>query len=368
MLLTRLRAENYRNIETVDISFEKGVNLLFGDNAQGKTNALECIYCFARGKSFRGAADADLVRFGERGFFSEISFLNKEREQTLSYRFRDGERKRERNGVSLLKQSDMIGHFRAVLFYPEHLQLIKGGPCERRGFLNIAISQCYPVYLKLYADYMRILENRNCLLRLSQKGFPSDAAELSSWSEALAGAAAEIHFYRKQYVSSLEEYAKYLLRDLSGEKEALSLAYESDTKGDSVKELQIAYQRRFSEQIAREIAAGCTLSGIHRDDLAVSLNGVSARGFASQGQQRSIVLSLKLAEGEVSKRITGEYPVFLFDDVLSELDERRRAYVLSDPGERQFILTACEKAGFDEESVHMIPVFGGCFGKKKELA
>ena len=362
MLLLGLRAENYRNIERVDISFEKGVNLLFGENAQGKTNALECIYSFARGKSFRQASDADLVRFGSEGFSAEISFRNKERDQTLAYRFSKGERRRERNGIVLTKQSDMIGHFRAVLFYPEHLQLIKGGPAERRGFLNSAISQCYPVYLKLYADYTRILENRNCLLKLAQKGMPCDAAELMSWSEALAQTATKIHLYRKKYVSSLETHARLLLRHLSGERESLSLFYESDTAGETEEELRLAYFKALSEDVRREIMAGCTMTGVHRDDLGVNINGISARSFASQGQQRSIVLALKLAEGEVSREITGDYPVFLFDDVLSELDEGRRAYVLSDPGERQFILTACETSGFNRETVRMIPVSGGCFG------
>ena len=365
MILLGLRAENYRNIEKADISFEKGVNLLFGENAQGKTNALECIYSFARGRSFRGTADADLVRFGASGFHTEISFRNKEREQTLSYRFSEGERHRERNGVSLSKQTDMIGHFRAVLFYPEHLQLIKGGPAERRAFLNVAISQCYPVYLKLYADYSRILENRNCLLKFAQKGMPCDATELLSWSEALAEAAADIHLYRRKYVSALKLHADPLLRDLSGMKETLSLTYDSDTEGENRQELRDAYMKQFTDLVQKEIAAGCTLHGIHRDDLSVMINGISARSFASQGQQRSIVLALKLAEGEVSREITGEYPVFLFDDVLSELDEKRRAYVLSDPGERQFILTACESAGFDPHSVCMIRVSGGCFGKER---
>lgn len=365
MVLLRLRAENYRNIESADISFEKGVNLLFGENAQGKTNALECIYFFARGKSFRTAADADLVRFGTQGFRTEISFRNSERDQTLSYRFAAGERRRERNGVLLTRQTDMIGHFRAVLFYPEHLQLIKGGPAERRHFLNIAISQCYPVYLKLYADYTRILENRNSLLKFAQKGMPCDMAELESWSEALASAAASIHLYRQRYIDSLKKYADPLLRDLSGTREALSLAYDSDTEGDDERSLRAAYYSHFTENKNKEISAGCTLYGVHRDDLSVNINGISARSFASQGQQRSIVLALKLAEGELSREITGEYPVFLFDDVLSELDEKRRSYVLSDPGERQFILTACETSGFDPSSVRMISVSCGGFGKEK---
>ncbi len=365
MILKRLRAENYRNITSADISFEKGVNLLFGENAQGKTNALECIYSFARGKSFRGTSDADLVRFGASGFSTEILFQNSEREQTLSYSYLDGERRRLRNGVSLSKQTDMIGHFRAVLFYPEHLQLIKGGPSERRSFLNVAISQCYPAYLKLYADYQRILENRNCLLKIAQKGLPCDATELESWTQMLASSASSIQIYRRLYIEKLSSFAAPLLADISGKKEVLSLSYESDVMGDDEESVASAYLSLFHQNRAKELTAGCSLLGVHRDDLTVSINGNSARSFASQGQQRSIVLALKLAEGEVSRSLTGEYPVFLFDDVLSELDEHRRAYVLSDPGERQFILTACEDSSFDLKGVEMTLVSNGAFTKRE---
>ena len=365
MILSRLRAENYRNIISADISFDKGVNLLFGENAQGKTNALECIYSFARGKSFRGTADADLVRFGARGFSSEITFQNREREQTLFYSFFDGERKRLRNGVSMTKQTEMIGHFRAVLFYPEHLQLIKGGPSERRSFLNVAISQCYPAYLKLYADYQRILENRNCLLKFAQKGMLCDVSELESWTESLSSVAASIWIYRRRYIEKLSEFSSPLLSDISGKREHLSLSYESDAEGENEKDVRESYLSLFRQNKAKEISAGCSLFGVHRDDLDVKINEISARSFASQGQQRSIVLALKLAEGEVSKSLTGEYPVFLFDDVLSELDEHRRAYVLSDPGERQFILTACEDSGFDLHCMKMTFVSAGSFSKRE---
>ena len=259
----------------------------------------------------------------------------------------------------------MIGHFRAVLFYPEHLQLIKGGPSERRSFLNVAIAQCYPAYLRLYTDYNRILENRNCLLKLAQKGLSCDRAELDSWTEALACTAAAIQIYRRLYIEKLCEFSSPLLSDISGKRESLSITYESDAFGTDESDIKEAYRRLFERNQAKEIAAGCSLYGVHRDDLNVLINGISARSFASQGQQRSIVLSLKLAEGEVSRSFTGESPVFLFDDVLSELDEHRRSYVLSDPGDRQFILTACEDLGADLGRVHTILVSEGSFQEKE---
>ncbi len=343
MLLKALKAQNWRNIESCDLSFQKGVNLLIGENAQGKTNAMECIYYFARGKSFRGASDASLVRYGEEALSATITFETGGRAQTLSYLYDRGSRERYRNGAPVKKLSEMLGHFRAVLFFPEHLQVIKAGPTERRDFLNIAIAQNHPLYIGWYSEYNRILENRNILLKYAQKGMFVDKAELDAWSLQLASVAARIYMCRKQYVEGFSPYAEDILRDLSGGRERLTLSYLADIEAESEVEACRAYEHLFLSEQAREIGAGYSLFGIHRDDLEVKLNDRLARDFASQGQQRSCVLSLKLAEGEYSRHLTGEYPVFLFDDVLSELDERRRSYVLGDIGERQLILSACEE-------------------------
>ena len=360
MNLLTLTAENYRNIEGAKLNFVPGVNLLYGQNAQGKTNALECIYLFARGKSYRGSGDDDLVRFGEKGFRIGITYRANQMEQTLEYRYFDGARKRLKNGAPV-RLSEMIGHFRAVLFCPEHLSLVKGAPQERRAFLNIAISQCRPVYLKLCDEYNKILENRNCLLKEMQKGFRYDVEELESWTERLSDVAAEIAAYRIEYLKKLSPHAADLLKDLSGGREKLELAYESEAAGDTKDEIAASYRTLFFENRNREIAAGCSLFGAHRDDAVITVNGISARTYASQGQQRSVVLALKLAEGEVCRDETGEYPVFLFDDVMSELDETRRGYVLRETGDRQVILTACESGGFDPRAVNMIGVSSGIF-------
>ena len=360
MNLLTLTAENYRNIRSARLEFVPGVNLLYGENAQGKTNALECIYLFARGKSYRGSGDEDLVRFGEKGFRIGISYCSEKTEKTLEYRYYEGSRKRLKNGAPV-KLSEMIGNFRAVLFCPEHLSLVKGAPQERRAFLNIAISQCRPIYLKLCDDYNKILENRNCLLKETQKGFRYDAEELDSWTERLSDVAAQIAAYRIRYIKRLSPHAAALLTDLSGGREKLTLSYESEAAGETEEEICSSYRKLFSENRNREIAAGCSLFGAHRDDVGITVNGLSARAYASQGQQRSAVLALKLAEGEVCRDETGEYPVFLFDDVMSELDETRRGYVLRETGDRQVILTACESGGFDPRAVNMIGVRDGIF-------
>ena len=363
MTLLSLTAENYRNIREANLTFSPGVNLLFGENAQGKTNALEGIYLFARGKSYRGATDDALVRFGEKGFKLGITYRADGREQTLAYRYWEGSRQRQKNGANV-RISEMIGSFRAVLFCPEHLSLIKGSPSERRAFLNIAIAQNHPVYLKLCDEYNRILENRNCLLKNLQKGLFVEREELESWTERFMESAAEILLYRREYVRRLSPLANDLLRDLSSGRETMTLAYESEAEGDGKEELVASYRRLFRDLSSREAAAGCSLFGVHRDDLDVKINGISARSFASQGQQRSAVLALKLAEGEVCREMSGEYPVFLFDDVMSELDGRRREYVLRETGDRQMILTSCETEDFDPRRVHLIRVSGGSFEKQ----
>ena len=240
--------------------------------------------------------------------------------------------------------SEMIGSFKCVLFYPDDLGLVKDGPEERRSFLNVAASACYPSYMKYYSDYKKALENRNCILKMIQKGLYIDRRELDSWSASMAEYASHIYLFRQDYIKRLKKYARGVMLDISGGKEELYISLDSDIEGEPIdrEAVRAQYERAFSESLDREIAAGVSLYGPHRDDIEIKINGQSARSFASQGQQRSIVLSLKLAEGEVIKETTGEYPVFLFDDVLSELDEGRREYVLSGKNDRQIIITSCE--------------------------
>ena len=345
MVIKRFRAENFRNIEKCDIKFNGGVNLLYGNNAQGKTNAVEGIYVFARGKSFRASEDRELVRFGSEGFKISIEYENKNGEQSLEYAFFGKERRRKKNGYKIDKIKEMLGNFKAVLFYPDDLGLVKDSPEERRAFLNIAISQCYDVYINYYSNYKKALENRNCLLKFASKGIMPDENELISWSYYMAEYASYIHLMRKEYIEKLSKYSKKIMEDISGGKEEIELSYKSDVKENfkNRAEIEEEYKKIFTAELEREKAVGSSLFGVHRDDLVININGKSARLFASQGQQRSIVLSLKLGEGEVNRDICGEYPVFLFDDVLSELDEQRRKFVLDGIGEKQIIITSCEK-------------------------
>ena len=363
MKIKSFKAKNFRNIEECNIEFSEGVNLLYGNNAEGKTNILEGIYVFSRGRSFRAREDSEMVKFSEDGFNINIKYETLLGEESLEYSLFGKERLRKKNGYRINKITDFVGNLKAVLFYPDNMNLVKGSPEERRSFLNIAISQYDPLYLRYYQGYKKTLENRNCTLKFLQKGFPVDREELFAWSRTLSEYASLIYLLREEYVEKLKYYSKIFSLDISGGREKITLFYECDIENglrdkDLIKE---KYEKVFSENIEREILAGTTLFGPHRDDLKIDINGKDSRLFASQGQQRSIVLSLKLSEGEIIKEVFGEYPVFLLDDVLSELDSKRRKYLLDKKGEKQIIITSCQSEELKAIADKTIEVSGGTY-------
>ncbi len=360
MKVEKITLSNYRNISRAEIRFADGVNLICGQNARGKTNVLEAIYAFARGKSFRAASERELVRFHTRGYETELTYTDKTRTQTLTLGYSGKKREKKINGVPCDRLSDMIGRFCAVLFCPEHLEIVKGGPGQRREFLNIAISQLDARYIRELATYKTILEQRNALLRRlsfeeSEAHRQSLMAQLEVFSRQMAKSAAYICIARGEYVKNLAPYADFYLGEMSRGKEKLRLEYECDI--DPIyreNEAQCAerYIEKLSENIQREISAATSLYGIHRDDVCLMINGNDARSYASQGQQRSLALALKMAEGDLARASIGEYPVFLLDDVLSELDDNRRAYLFSRTEGKQVIMTSCEINDFTD---HVMP-------------
>ena len=366
MIIKKLKAESFRNIKSCDLDFNPGVNMLYGNNAQGKTNAVEAMYIFARGKSFRAREDKELIKFGEEGFRIYIEYEDKSGINSLEYSYFAKERRRKKNGYKIDGVKEMIGNFKAVLFYPDDLSLVKESPEKRRDFLNVAISQCYKSYVSYYYNYKKALENRNCLLKFSSKGIYVDENELISWSQYMAEYAAHIYMMRREYVEKLKIYSKRIMEEISEGKEILDIFYKSDLKNE-ISDLNLVkeeYKKILTADIEREKLVGTSLFGVHRDDLDININGVSARIFASQGQQRSIVLSLKLGEGEVNKDVCGEYPVFLFDDVLSELDEKRKKYIFNGIEKRQIIITSCEEDKNMGEDVKKIIVNSGEYSLK----
>ena len=343
MKIKSFKAENFRNIEKCEIRFTDGVNLIYGGNALGKTNVIEGIYLFSRGRSFRTAQEKDMIKYGAQGFRVAIDYEDKDGECTLEYANFGRERRRRRNGYPVRSAKEMIEGFKAILFHPDNLSLVKGGPEERRAFLNIASAQYYPAYLSDYQRFSQALDNRNALLKNASKGLYVDDAELFAWSKSMAEYAADVYITRTEYLKKLEVYTKEIGLKISDGKEEISFEYKSDIiYATERKEIEREYLLALTSSIDKEKIVGSSLYGPQRDDIIIKINGQPTRGFASQGQQRSIVLSMKLAEGEVIRDEFGEYPVFLLDEMLSELDEGRRKFVLDSLSGKQTVITACE--------------------------
>ena len=365
MLARKITLSNFRNVKDAEITFHEGTNVLYGDNAEGKTNLLEAIYFASIGKSFRGQHIAEMIRFGETESFISLDFNGKGREQNISLSFKNGRVcSVQKNRVRMGRMSELVGNFRTVLFCPEHLSLVKDGPAERRNFLDIAISAAEPLYLAALQRYHRILKQRNALLKDAEKNRELFKGTVDIWSEQLASEAAFIAKSREKYIKRAALFVKECFKKMTGEKEEPGLTYvgfggkELTDYGQTDKTREFLLKKLTSNH-EREIAAGATLWGIHKDDMDVTLNGRSARSFCSQGQQRSLALALKIAEGELCRLDIGEYPVFLFDDVLSELDRGRREYLLNHIKDKQVIMTTCEKEGLLAH--HLVLVKSGTY-------
>ena len=377
---------NFRNIESASVTFTEGVNLLHGDNAQGKTNLLEAIYFTALGKSFRPVKEAELIRFGQESAHVVNRFSDSVRTQTLSVKLFSGHGRRvvEQNGLKIGRMSEMVGAFRVVLFCPEHLSLIQGGPELRRNYLNVALSQLRPVYLQSLQRYNKLLKERNALLKKAPEDMATFKATEPMWSAQLAREAALITVHRARYVRQVNDHVRACFADMMKKyevgEEMPELSYQPTLGSDwmeshsddpdlftNTKKLEERYLELLTTRHDREIGAGATLWGIHKDDVRINLNGRPARLYASQGQQRSLALAMKLAEGWVSAYESGgDMPVFLFDDVLSELDTHRRNYLVQEMRGRQVIMTACDPASADfGESVHLIRVDGGRYTQRE---
>ncbi len=348
MNLDHIELFSFRNIEKAEADFSSKTNALVGKNGQGKTNLVEAVYLMACGKSFRTSKYRDMIRYGEEraqitlqasgeGLPFQLKMVLDAKEGKAIFK----------NGVKLQKLSDFLGLFRVVLFCPEHLSLIKDGPSKRRSFIDGAICQLRPYYASLLNECNKIEAQRAALLKSAQKKSVSEEM-FFVWNTRLSAVSVKIACIRADYLKLLTEKAPRHYKAISGAKESLSLSYVSDVfKEDlSREEMEEKYLSLLENNLSQDIRYGFTQKGIHRDDMEIFLDTRLARSFASQGQQRSAVLALKLAEGEISEEMTGNSPVYLLDDVLSELDGERREYITSGLAGKQVILTGTDKEDF----------------------
>ncbi len=344
MKINSIELNNFRNISSIKLEATDGVNVIYGENAQGKTNILEAIWLFTGCKSFRGAKDPDFIKFGEEISKINLSFSDNVRDKKSEIVFGNKKKNVSLNGISLRSSAELIGSFYGVIFSPTHLSLIKDGPSERRKFLDTALCQLKPSYAEHLAGYRRSLMQRNALLKdihLNSQLYDM----LDSWDDSLARYSAAVISERLKYIDILSQYSKEIYSGISEYKEDFSVAYSRKDITDiniSVHDLYLNELEKIKDARKEDILTRSTTVGPHRDDLDIKINNVSARSFGSQGQQRSCALALKLGESEIIKKITGETPVALLDDVMSELDEKRQDYVLNHINDRQVFLTCCD--------------------------
>lgn len=345
MRIDKIALNGFRNYEWESIDFEAGTNVITGQNAQGKTNLLEAIYLIACGRSFRTRFDRELVGFG----YSEAEILaevfSHGRAQTVSIRLRPGQTKRILlNGVKKTA-AELSGQINAVLFCPDDLNLIKEGAAVRRRLMDNAICQIRPRYGEILSDFNRLYEHKTRILK-DWREKPALLDTLDEFSDGMARASAHLIRYRAAFAKRLNETAPPIHRDFSGEGEELSIRYTtvSSVRDPFASSREIYYDICEHQEKHRqaELEGAQCLTGAHKDDLEIAINGRPARSFASQGQTRTAALSLKLAEREIFLDETGEYPILLLDDVLSELDTRRQEFVLNRLVGGQTLITCCE--------------------------
>jgi DNA replication and repair protein RecF len=360
--IARLRVHCFRNYAEATVRFGPGLNVIHGQNAQGKTNLLEAIATLALTRSPRTTSSADLLLWNEDGAMAEADVARPPANVTLSVRF---QRDASTGRVSRVTAVDgkprparaVLGVCPVVLFWPEDLALVRGGPEGRRRFLDVILAQTDPQSVAHMSRYRRVLEQRNSLLHQLRLG-GGGRDSLNSFTTELAHHGAWLAVARSRLVDALAPLAALSLHDLSGQRERIALRYAPahvDAIADSVDGAEQALLETLSLRTAEEIARGVTLAGPHRDDIAFDLDGRAARGTASQGQQRSIVLACKLAEVRYLQDASGVAPVILLDDVLSELDPDRRGRLLAllaDGAQHQVLVTTTEPlseiAAFDE--------------------
>ena len=346
MIVRSVSLDFFRNYLHLEAQFDPGVNVIYGENAQGKTNLLEAVAYLSAARSHRARYDRELIQFGVDHAFIKAELLSRERDFTLEARLSRGARRQLwSNGVKLKTAGELAGILNTVLFCPEDLSLIRAGAAERRRFLDDCICQLRPRYAAALAEYKRLYEHKTRILRDWEEK-PSLLDTLDEFSLRMAQTGAILIHYRAHFLKKLRELAPPIHRDFSGGREELELVYQtvSSVTDPLAAPRDILPQLLAHQESHRraELDSRQCLSGPHKDDFEVLLNGVSAKTYASQGQTRTAALSLKLGERELFYQDAGEWPVLLLDDVLSELDPKRQEFVLNRIRGGQVFITCCE--------------------------
>lgn len=351
MWISKIKISDFRNYDSEEIILDKNINVFYGENAQGKTNILESIFLCSMGRSFRTNKDKEMIRLNSDRALVEIEYKKVDRDGKIKIEL--GNRKSVFvNGVKVKKLSELLGNINVVIFNPDDINILKGGPQNRRKFLDIMISQLKPNYMHNLNLYLKTLEQRNNYLRQIREENKSESL-LEIWDEKLAEYAFIIYKYRSQYIEKIKEKIKKIHSEITDGKEDIELEYLTEC---SEKEhfLSLLKSRR-----KLDIIKGFTTKGIHRDDFVIYINKKRLDVYGSQGQHRTVVLSLKLSELSIIEDEVGESPILLLDDFMSELDRSRSNHFLEKINDMQVIITCTDKIDIENKNILIYNVIDG---------
>lgn len=350
MYIKTIKLENFRNYEKQEIKFDKKINIIYGDNAQGKTNILEAIFICSLGKSFKTNKERELINLNKNFANIEIGIQKKDRKNKITLELRENENKIFKiNDIKINKISDILGNMYTVLFTPEDIGILKNEPMKRRRFLNIMISQIKPIYVHYLNQYSKIIEQRNSYLK--QIKFEKKQEEnLEIWDEQLLKYGEKIYGYRKEFIEKINEKIKKIHLKTTKNEEEIEIKYITNIK-DEKKYLE---KLKITRKI--DIEKGFTEIGIHRDDFEIYINKKPVSTYGSQGQKRTTIISLKLAEAEVIYDETGDFPIILLDDFMSELDKNRIQGFLENIENNQVLITCTDSFKINNSSYNLYKV------------
>jgi DNA replication and repair protein recF len=335
MYINKIKLLNFRNYEEQEILLNPSINIFYGDNAQGKTNIIEAIFLCAIGKSFRTSKDKEMINFNKENASVYIEYKKVDREGNIKIEI-DNKKNIYINGIKIKKLSELLGKINIVIFTPDDIQILKEGPQKRRRFLDIMIGQLRPNYVHILNLYNKTLEQRNNYLKqIKIENKPEEMLEI--WDEKLAEYGEKIFLYRNEFIEKLKEKINDIHSEITENKEILKIEYESDCKNKD------EYLKLLKERRKLDIIKGFSTKGVHRDDFVIYINNELVNIYGSQGQNRTVILSLKIAEMQVIYDEIGEYPILLLDDFMSELDEKRRKNFLEKIENKQVIITCTDK-------------------------
>ena len=351
MWISEVKIKNFRNYDEQEIKLQKNINVFYGENAQGKTNIIEAIFLCSMGKSFRAKQDKEMIKINKENSIVEIEYKKIDRDAKIKIELN----KRKSvylNGIKIKKLSELLGNLHVVMFNPDDINVLKGGPQNRRKFLDIMISQLKPNYMHNLSLYVKTIEQRNNYLRQIKEEKKSENM-LDIWDEELAKYAVIISNYRQEYMEKIKEKIKQIHTEITDNKENIEIEYltECESKENYINLLK---QRR-----KLDIIKGHTTKGIHRDDFMIYINSKQLNIYGSQGQHRTAMLSLKLSELNIIEEEIGEKPILLLDDFMSELDKKRRTHFLEKIKDTQVIITCTDKIDIENKNILIYNVKDG---------